>query len=58
MLLVHVVVLFSPESTFVTGVQERQFPASSFVVAPELARLFLVFFYKGSELKVYTLHFM
>ncbi len=58
MLLVHVVVLFSPESTFVPGVQERQFPASYFVVAPELARLFLVCFYKGSKLKVYTLHFM
>ncbi len=42
MLLVHVVVLFSPES--VTGVQERQFPASYFVVSPELARIFLVCF--------------
>ncbi len=42
MLLVHVVVLFSPES--VTGVQERQFPARYFVVSPELARIFLVCF--------------
>jgi len=38
--------LFFPVSTFVTGVQERQFPASYFVVASELARLLLFDFIK------------